>query len=88
MPKDDIIRAALKAQTSFCHSKYFSFTQPPIPKSQENRLTEVAIFAISINFWAIFEKFSHSDAAKQNKTLLDLSHAKRQNDKSCIEGRN
>ena len=69
MPKDDIIRAALKAQTSFCHSKYFSFTQPPIPKSQENRLTEVAIFAISINFWAIFEKFSHSDAAKQKKNV-------------------
>ena len=70
MPKDDIIRAALKAQTSFCHSKYFSFTQPPIPKSQENLLTEVAIFAISINFWAIFEKFSHSDAAKQKQNVI------------------
>ena len=67
MPNDSIIRAALKAQTRFCHSKYFSFKQTTIPKGQENWLTKVVIFANTFNFWAIFEKFSHSGAARQKR---------------------
>ena len=67
MPNGNIIRAALKAQTSFCHSKCFSFTQPLIPNGQENWLTEATITASSFHFWAFFEKFIHSDAARQKR---------------------
>ena len=67
MPKGNIIRAALKAKTSFCHSKCFSFTQPLIPKGQENWLTEASIIASSFQFWVIFEEFIHSDAARQKR---------------------
>ena len=67
MPYNNIIRAALKAQTSFCHSKYLSITQSPMPKGLENLPTEAALFANSFNFWTIIEKFSHGDAARQKR---------------------
>ena len=67
MPTSNISRAALKAKTSFCHSKFFSFTQTHVPKGQDNWLTEAAIFASSFNFWTIFEEFIHSDAARQKR---------------------
>ena len=67
MPTSNILRAALKAKTSFCHSKCFSFTQPLIPKGQENWLTEAAIFSSCFNFRAFFEEFIHSDAARQKR---------------------
>ena len=67
MPTSNILRAALKAKTSFCHSKCFSCTQPLIPKGHDNWLTEAAIFESSFDFWAIFEEFIHSDAARQKR---------------------
>ena len=68
MPTSNILRAALKAKTSFCHSKCFSFTKPLIPKVQENWLTEVAIIAgIAFIFREIFEELIHSDAARQKR---------------------
>jgi hypothetical protein len=64
VPTGNMIRAALKVRTSFCHSKYFSFT---LCKGQENWLTEATIFASSFSLRAIFEEFIHSDAARQKR---------------------